>query len=89
MYLVRVEDMALARQAVPSLPSEMEGLNAGKRNADRICIVAVRRKGLAVEMRLEALDAGSARRDPDTVAVAGLVARRAFAQSFKTGPAPQ
>ena len=78
--LVGMQDVALARKAVPPLAPEAERLDARKGNADRIGVVAMRGKSLTMEVRLHALDPFGARRDPDAIAAA-------FAQSFKTSPA--
>jgi hypothetical protein len=79
MRLVGVQDMALAGQAVPRLAPEVKRLDARKGNADRVGVVAMRGKRLAMEMRLQAFDALGARCQPDAIAAAWGVA-----QSFKT-----
>ena len=66
--LVGMQDVALAGKAVPPLTPEAKGLYAGKGYANRIGVVAVRCKGLASQMRLDALDTLGARRNPDAIA---------------------
>jgi hypothetical protein len=62
----------------------MEGLDARQGHADRIGVVAVRRKGLAEEPRFQTLDSGASAADPDAVSGTVAVIGRAFAQAFKT-----
>lgn len=78
--LVGMEDVALARKAVPPRAPEAERLNARKDKADCIGVVAMRGKRLTMEVRLHAFDPFGARHDPDAIAAA-------FAQPFKTSPA--
>src|SRR5690606_12161768 len=67
--LVRVQDVALARQAVPALSPEVEALNAGQRDADRIGVVPVQGEGrpLPPKSGLQALDPGRTGPEPDAV----------------------
>ena len=83
MHLVRVQDVTLTRQAVPLLIAVTKCLHAGKRDADRIGIVAMRRKGSAAEPGLQSLDAVASRTKRDTGHMPS-VAGWSFAQSFKT-----
>ena len=76
--------MGLAGKAVAALAAIAERLNPGERDADGIGVMAMRRKGLTMQMGFETFDAVGARRDPN--AVAGRPARRARAQAFKTAP---
>jgi len=84
MRLVRMQDVALAGQAVPQLATKAEGLDAGKGDPDRICIVAMRGESLAMEMGLQAFDSRAARHDPDAITAVVDIVRYASAQSFKT-----
>jgi threonine/homoserine/homoserine lactone efflux protein len=85
MRLVRMQDVELAGQAVPFFVSEPERLNTGQRHPDRIGVMPVGRKRLAVQMRLHALDALGSRSEPDTSSVVSqFLPRSPFAQSFKT-----
>ena len=52
----------LAGQAVVDGAPVVEALHAGKRHADGKRVVAVQVEGVAMEMRLDALDAGAAPR---------------------------
>jgi hypothetical protein len=86
MGLVRMQDVALAGQALPPLAAIPERLHPRQGEADRIGVVAVRGEGLAEEMRLQALDPLRAGADPDPVARAAGILRRVPARSFKTAP---
>ena len=79
VHLVGMQDVALAREAVPPLASEAKRLDARKGNADRIGVVAMQAKRLTMEVGLQAFDPFGTRRDPDAIAAT-------FAQSFKTSP---
>jgi hypothetical protein len=68
MQLVRVQDMGLAGQALPGGAAKAEALRAGERQADAVSVVTMRREGLAVEMRLQALDAVGTGNGADAVA---------------------
>ena len=65
MHLVGMQDVTLAGQAMPALAAIAEDLHARERDADRIGVVTVRRKGLAPEMRLHPLDPVARRTEPD------------------------
>ena len=85
MRLVGMKDVTLAGQALPALAAIAKALDARQRDADRIGVVAVRRKCLAAEMRLEPLDAGRSRAEPDAAPPIAANRDGAPAQSFKTG----
>ena len=76
MYLVGMQDVALTREADPSRAPVPERLHARQRNADRIGVVAVRRKRLSDEARFQPLDPRAAVANPDAI-------ERAFALAFK------
>jgi len=81
VQLVRVQEVQLSGPADAAGAAIAELLHAGRRDPERVGVVAVEREGLAAEARLDPLDPGGARADPDRVAVA---------RSFKTagiGPA--
>lgn len=44
MRLVGMQNVALARKAVPALASKVKGLDARKGNANRVCVVTMREK---------------------------------------------
>lgn len=90
MRLVRMQDMELAGPAMPFFISEPERLNPRQSHPDRIGVMPVGRKSLAVKMSLHALDALRSRSEPDTSSVVGeIFPRAAFAQSFKTRFVPR
>src|SRR5205807_9908484 len=78
MRLVRMKHVALAGEAAPQLASVAESLDARYGDADRIGVVAVRRKRLADEPRLETLDPHASAADPDAVSGAGTVMDQAL-----------
>jgi hypothetical protein len=84
MHFIRMKDMALTREAVSSRASVTECLDARKGHADRIGVVAMRRKGLADEPRFQTLNPCASAADPDTASGTISVIGRAFAQAFKT-----
>jgi len=57
MRLVRMQDVALPRQAVPLLTPEAKSLNARKGDTNRIGVVTMRGKSLTVETGLQTFDA--------------------------------
>lgn len=57
MHLVRMQDDDIAGQADADGAAIMERLDAGKRDSERIGVMPVRRKAIAVEPRLDPLDA--------------------------------
>ena len=65
MHFVGMQDMTLAGQAMPPLAAIAENLHARQRDADRIGIVTMRRKGLTAEMRLHPFDPVARRAEPD------------------------
>jgi len=77
---VGMQNMALAGQAVSGFAAIMKGLYAGKRDADGVAVVTVRRKGPTAELRFQALDALASATDGD--------GGRIIAQSFKTARVP-
>jgi hypothetical protein len=83
MHFVGMKDMALTREAVSSRAAVTECLDARKCDADRIGVVAVRRKRLADEPRFQTLYPGAFAADSDAVSGTMDVIDRA-AQAFKT-----
>ena len=77
MRLIGMQDVALAREAVPSLSPKVKGLDARKGNTDRVCVVAMRGKRLTMEMGLHAFDSLGSRRDFDAISatIAGTAYR--------------
>jgi hypothetical protein len=84
MQLVRMKDVRFAGKAVPLLAAVPERLDSRKGDADRIGVVAMRRKGPAGEVRLEALDAVGSEADRNSAFAFGGTLERAVAQAFKT-----
>ncbi len=76
--------MALTGKAVSLLASVTECLDARQGNADRIGVMAVRRKCLADEMRFQTLYPDGATANPDAISRSANVIDGAFAQAFKT-----
>ena len=68
----------LAGQAVVDSAAIVEALHTGKRHADGKRIVAVQVEGVAMEMRLDALDAGGNRRRHDAVPRGDRIRARTF-----------
>ena len=79
-----MQDVALAGKAVPSLTSEVKGLDTRQRDPDRVSVVAMRRERLTMEMSLQALDPRGPRPNPDAVAAGACSYRLSLAQAFKT-----
>src|SRR5258708_21730280 len=86
MRLVGMQNVALARKAVPALASKVKGLDARKGNADRVCVVAMRGKSLTMEIGLHAFDSLGSRRDPDAIAAAGHCAPILIYITVQNGP---
>jgi hypothetical protein len=76
VQFVGVNDDDASRRAVAALATILEGLDAAKRHAKRIGVVAMRLEDLAVQPGLDALYAVHRCRDADAIA-------RRSAQSFK------
>ena len=79
-----MQDVALAGQAIPALAAIAEGLNTDECHADRIGVVAMRRKSLAQETSLQAFDAHCARSEPDAARRNAASWASIRARSFKT-----
>ncbi len=80
MQFIGMKHMALSRQTIPSRAPVPECLDARQGDADRIGVVAVRRKRLADEPRFETLYPRAAATDRD----ASFAVDRTLAQAFKT-----
>jgi hypothetical protein len=86
MQFVRVQDVALTREAVSLLAAIEESLDARDRHADAVGVVAVEGERLADEARVDALKAFGRRADLDAVPRRAALGR-AIAQAFKTAAA--
>ncbi len=84
VYFVGMQDVALTGQAVPLFTAVAECLHARESHADRISIVAMRRKSLADKAGLQSFDAVASRANPDPRPHIAVIAGYAAAQPFKT-----
>lgn len=79
MRFIRVQDVALARQAVPLFAAKPKTLHARDREADRIRIVPVRREGVAEKLSFHPVHAITTRHHLDPIPLG-----KTPAQPFKT-----
>ncbi len=79
-----MKDVTLTGEAVPLRAAVPERLDAGQGDANRIGVVAMRRKRLADEPRFQTLYPCAAAADPDAVSGTAEIMARTVAQAFKT-----